>query len=184
MPASCPHAHTQQAARQQLALTLNVAARMHACMHPTQMMQNLLLQVGDMVKFRNVSLPKVRAPGSVPCHTAHHTTPRGPSCLTSWIHPHPCTQAPTMRACAHCMAPQGKYVKLQPVTSDFLDISNPKAVLERTLRSYTCLTVRAGSLRQEQTRQLLPSEALPRSLLDERAPAEIRECLVARNQGC
>lgn len=29
----------------------------------------------------------------------------------------------------------------QPVTSDFLDISNPKAVLERTLRSYTCLTV-------------------------------------------
>lgn len=37
---------------------------------------------------------------------------------------------------------QGKYVKLQPFTSDFLDISNPKAVLERTLRTYTCLTVR------------------------------------------
>ena len=60
---------------------------------PVQMMQNLLLQVGDTVKFRNVSLPK------------------------------------------------GTYVKLQPVTSDFLDISNPKAVLERTLRTYTCLTV-------------------------------------------
>jgi ubiquitin fusion degradation protein 1 len=52
-----------------------------------QMMQNLLLQVGDMVKFTNVSLPK------------------------------------------------GQYV-----TSDFLDITNPKAVLERALRSYTCLT--------------------------------------------
>jgi ubiquitin fusion degradation protein 1 len=37
--------------------------------------------------------------------------------------------------------PKGSYVKLQPVTSDFLDISNPKAVLERTLRSYSCLTV-------------------------------------------
>ncbi len=37
--------------------------------------------------------------------------------------------------------PKGTYVKLQPVTSDFLDISNPKAVLERTLRSYSCLTV-------------------------------------------
>ncbi|MEW5311103.1 MAG: hypothetical protein WDW38_002845 [Sanguina aurantia] len=60
---------------------------------PHWMMQNLLLQVGDRVKFKNVSLPK------------------------------------------------GSYVKLQPVTSDFLDISNPKAVLERTLRSYTCLTV-------------------------------------------
>lgn len=37
--------------------------------------------------------------------------------------------------------PKGKYVKLQPVTSDFLDISNPKAVLERSLRGYSCLTV-------------------------------------------
>lgn len=37
--------------------------------------------------------------------------------------------------------PKGTFVKLQPVTSDFLDISNPKAVLERTLRSYSCLTV-------------------------------------------
>ncbi|KXZ51901.1 hypothetical protein GPECTOR_11g334 [Gonium pectorale] len=37
--------------------------------------------------------------------------------------------------------PKGTYVKLQPVTSDFLDITNPKAVLERTLRSYSCLTV-------------------------------------------
>ncbi len=37
-------------------------------------------------------------------------------------------------------------MKLQPVTSDFLDISNPKAVLERTLRSYTCLTVRGEAV--------------------------------------
>lgn len=57
------------------------------------MMQNLVLQVGDMVIIRSVSLPK------------------------------------------------GRYVKLQPCTSDFLDITNPKAVLERTLRSYSCLTV-------------------------------------------
>jgi len=37
--------------------------------------------------------------------------------------------------------PKGTYVKLQPQTKDFLDISNPKAVLETTLRQYTCLTV-------------------------------------------
>lgn len=37
--------------------------------------------------------------------------------------------------------PKGNFVKLQPVTSDFLDIHNPKAVLERALRSYSCLTV-------------------------------------------
>uniref|UniRef100_A0A0E0M2V4 NAD-dependent epimerase/dehydratase domain-containing protein n=1 Tax=Oryza punctata TaxID=4537 RepID=A0A0E0M2V4_ORYPU len=36
--------------------------------------------------------------------------------------------------------PKGGYVKLQPHTGDFLDTANPKAVLEKTLRSFTCLT--------------------------------------------
>jgi ubiquitin fusion degradation protein 1 len=36
--------------------------------------------------------------------------------------------------------PKGSYVKLRPHTADFMNISNPKAVLETTLRSYTCLT--------------------------------------------
>lgn len=35
---------------------------------------------------------------------------------------------------------KGTYVKLQPHTKDFLDISNPKAILETSLRSYSCLT--------------------------------------------
>ncbi|XP_050377573.1 uncharacterized protein LOC126794832 [Argentina anserina] len=37
--------------------------------------------------------------------------------------------------------PKGKFVKLQPHTKDFLDITNPKAVLEKTLRNFTCFTV-------------------------------------------
>jgi ubiquitin fusion degradation protein 1 len=36
--------------------------------------------------------------------------------------------------------PKGTYVKFQPQSSDFLDITNPKAVLEATLRGFTCLT--------------------------------------------
>ncbi|KAK3206314.1 hypothetical protein Dsin_020360 [Dipteronia sinensis] len=59
---------------------------------PYWMMQNMLLQEGDVVKVKNASLAK------------------------------------------------GSYVKLQPHTTDFLDISNPKAILETTLRSYSCLT--------------------------------------------
>mmetsp|Transcript_28177 Transcript_28177/g.57168 ORF Transcript_28177/g.57168 Transcript_28177/m.57168 type:complete len:200 (-) Transcript_28177:1386-1985(-) len=35
---------------------------------------------------------------------------------------------------------KGSYVKLQPQTEDFLQISNPKAVLESKLRNFTCLT--------------------------------------------
>ncbi|GAV73364.1 UFD1 domain-containing protein [Cephalotus follicularis] len=59
---------------------------------PYWMMENLLLQEGDIVRVKNATLPK------------------------------------------------GTYVKLQPHTKDFLDISNPKAILETTLRNYSCLT--------------------------------------------
>ncbi|XP_031254973.1 ubiquitin fusion degradation protein 1 homolog [Pistacia vera] len=59
---------------------------------PYWMMENMLLQEGDIVKVKNTSLVK------------------------------------------------GSYVRLQPHTKDFLDISNPKAILETSLRSYSCLT--------------------------------------------
>lgn len=36
--------------------------------------------------------------------------------------------------------PVGTFAKFQPVSSDFLDISNPKAVLENCLRTFACLT--------------------------------------------
>lgn len=36
--------------------------------------------------------------------------------------------------------PKGSFIKIQPHTSDFLEISDPKAVLETSLRSFTCLT--------------------------------------------
>ncbi|KAA8549290.1 hypothetical protein F0562_000974 [Nyssa sinensis] len=59
---------------------------------PYWMMENMLLQEGDIVHVKNASLSK------------------------------------------------GTFVKLQPHTKDFLDLSNPKAILETTLRSYSCLT--------------------------------------------
>ncbi|EFN53275.1 hypothetical protein CHLNCDRAFT_136896 [Chlorella variabilis] len=60
---------------------------------PYWMMQNLLLQEGDVVQLRSATLPK------------------------------------------------GTFVKLQPHSADFLDITNPRAVLETTLRNFSCLTV-------------------------------------------
>ncbi|XP_027109342.2 uncharacterized protein [Coffea arabica] len=59
---------------------------------PYWMMENMLLQEGDIVHIKNASLSK------------------------------------------------GTYVKLQPHTTDFLGVSNPKAILETTLRNYSCLT--------------------------------------------
>ncbi|KAG7670190.1 hypothetical protein Ndes2526A_g06523 [Nannochloris sp. 'desiccata'] len=60
---------------------------------PYWMMQNLLLQEGDVITLRSATLPK------------------------------------------------GTFVKLQPHSKDFLDISNPRAVLETTLRNFSCLSV-------------------------------------------
>eukprot|EP00742_Colponemidia_sp_Colp-10_P001220 GILJ01001313.1.p1 GENE.GILJ01001313.1~~GILJ01001313.1.p1 ORF type:complete len:272 (+),score=25.92 GILJ01001313.1:49-864(+) len=36
--------------------------------------------------------------------------------------------------------PKGQYVKIQPHTTDFLDIANPKAVLEHSMRNFAALT--------------------------------------------
>lgn len=36
--------------------------------------------------------------------------------------------------------PVGTFSKFQPLSTDFLDITNPKAVLENCLRSFACLT--------------------------------------------
>ncbi|MEN2497981.1 MAG: Ubiquitin recognition factor in ER-associated degradation protein 1 [Marteilia pararefringens] len=43
-------------------------------------------------------------------------------------------------------SPHGKIVKLQPLTSDFLDISDPKTFLERCFQNFACLT--SGSIVQ------------------------------------
>ncbi|RHN60991.1 putative ubiquitin fusion degradation protein UFD1 [Medicago truncatula] len=59
---------------------------------PNWMMEDMLLQEGDLVSLKSTSLEK------------------------------------------------GKFVKFQPHSKDFLDISNPKAMLETSLRSYSCLT--------------------------------------------
>lgn len=37
--------------------------------------------------------------------------------------------------------PLGKFVKIQPQTADFLDVSNPRAILEREFSKFSCLTV-------------------------------------------
>merc|ERR1719230_449517 len=40
----------------------------------------------------------------------------------------------------NCHIPVATFAKFQPQSPDFLDITNPKAVLENTLRSWSCLT--------------------------------------------
>ena len=39
-----------------------------------------------------------------------------------------------------CLLPPATFVRFQPQSKTFLDISNPKAVLEKVLRNFSCLT--------------------------------------------
>lgn len=59
------------------------------------------------------------------------------------------------------------YAKFQPITNEFLDLSNPKSLLERTLRSFACLTLgdvitihHIGSQFQLRVLELKPDEAV------------------------
>ncbi|KAH8741832.1 ubiquitin fusion degradation protein (UFD1) [Cryptosporidium ryanae] len=72
---------------------LEFVAEEGTCYMPYWMMQNLMLQEGDIISVMNTSLNK------------------------------------------------GTYVKFMPLTVDFLDITNPKAVLETSLRNFATLTV-------------------------------------------
>jgi ubiquitin fusion degradation protein 1 len=71
---------------------LEFTAEEGSCYIPFWMMQNLLVQEGELLTVTNVSLPKA------------------------------------------------SFVKLQPQHVDFLEISNPRAVLEHALRSFSCVT--------------------------------------------
>jgi ubiquitin fusion degradation protein 1 len=62
------------------------------CYIPFWMMQNLLIEEGELITVTNVSLPKAT------------------------------------------------FVKLQPQSVDFLEITNPRAVLEHALRNFSCVT--------------------------------------------
>eukprot|EP00246_Nothoceros_aenigmaticus_P007695 TRINITY_DN2168_c0_g1_i1.p1 TRINITY_DN2168_c0_g1~~TRINITY_DN2168_c0_g1_i1.p1 ORF type:complete len:332 (+),score=72.56 TRINITY_DN2168_c0_g1_i1:67-1062(+) len=85
--------HNPQALRTSHCGVLEFVAEEGMIYMPYWMMQNMLLQEGEIVRVKSATLPK------------------------------------------------GTFVKLQPHTQDFLDISNPKAVLETALRNFSCLTV-------------------------------------------
>lgn len=71
---------------------LEFTAEEGSCYIPFWMMQNLLIEEGELLTVTNVSLPKAT------------------------------------------------FVKLQPQHVDFLEISNPRAVLEHALRNFSCVT--------------------------------------------
>lgn len=75
------------------------------------------------------------------CGVLEFIADEGSVYLPYWMMQHLGLQEGDILTLTNASLPKGTYVKLQPHSTDFLDISNPRAVLETTLRGFSCLTV-------------------------------------------
>lgn len=89
-----------------------------------------------LFRVTNVELQRVSH-----CGVMEFVADEGVVYLPFWMMENLCLQEGQMVEFENVSLSKGTFVKLRPHTSDFLDISNPKAVLEHTLRNFTCLTV-------------------------------------------
>lgn len=97
------------------------------------------LQIDYPMMFRldNTNNTNVR---STHCGVMEFSAPEGHCYLPYWMMQNLLLGEGEILQVTNVTLKKAKYVKFRPRTKDFLDISNPKAVLEKSLRTYTALT--------------------------------------------
>lgn len=71
------------------------------------------------------------------CGVLEFTSEEGFVYMPQWMMDNLKLQGGNIVLLTNACLPKGTYVKLQPHTTDFINLSNPKVVLERTLKKYT-----------------------------------------------
>ncbi len=99
----------------------------------------------DHLARLNVNYPmlfelEARSGRKTHCGVQEFIAEEGHANLPYWLMQNLATTEGEMLTIRNANLQKGTYVKLQPQSSAFLDIANPKAVLEATLRNFTCLT--------------------------------------------
>lgn len=79
--------------------------------------------------------------GRTHCSVLEFTAPEGTCYLPYWMMSNLTLTEGKMIRIRNVSLPKATFVKFQPQHVDFLDISNPRAVLEYKLRSFSCVTV-------------------------------------------
>ncbi|KAM6555110.1 hypothetical protein CsatB_015872 [Cannabis sativa] len=74
------------------------------------------------------------------CGVLEFTSEEGIICMPCWMMENMKLKEGDLVCLKNVSLRRAKYIKLQPHNTDFLDISNPKAILETTLRNFTCLS--------------------------------------------
>ncbi|KAI9091379.1 hypothetical protein K1719_028190 [Acacia pycnantha] len=101
----------------------------------------------NFLAFLNIDYPmmfEIRndAAGRVShCGVLEFTAEEGMVYMPNWMMGHMLLQEGENVEIKNVRLPKGTFIKLQPHTKDFLDVSNPKAILETTLRNCSCLTI-------------------------------------------
>lgn len=100
----------------------------------------------DTLTRLNIQYPmtfEITAPngGKTHCSVLEFTAPEGTAYLPYWMMSNlTLTEGRRIRI-RNVSLPKATFVKFQPQSVDFLEISNPRAVLEYKLRSFSCVTV-------------------------------------------
>ncbi|CAF1277273.1 unnamed protein product [Adineta ricciae] len=104
---------------------------------PQAALEQLVEQSGVMLfKLKNKKLERIIHCGVLEFHQNGNDT----CYLPNWMMRHLILQEGDEVNVESVNLPTAKFARFQPQSQDFLDISNPKAVLEKTLRNFNCLT--------------------------------------------
>uniref|UniRef100_A0A7S3K3U4 Ubiquitin fusion degradation protein n=1 Tax=Aureoumbra lagunensis TaxID=44058 RepID=A0A7S3K3U4_9STRA len=79
--------------------------------------------------------------GRTHCGVMEFTAPEGQCIMPFWIMQNLLCEEGALISVKNVSLPKASFVKFKPQSVDFLDISNPRAVLERQLRTFSCVTV-------------------------------------------
>jgi ubiquitin fusion degradation protein 1 len=75
------------------------------------------------------------------CGVLEFTAEEGCCYIPYWMMQNLLIEEGTLITVKNVSLPKATFVKLQPQSVDFLEISNPRAVLEHALRNFSCVTI-------------------------------------------
>jgi len=75
------------------------------------------------------------------CGVLEFTAPEGNCYVPFWMMQNLLLEEGGLLSVKNVSLPKASFVKFKPQSADFLDISNPRAVLEKQLRTFSCVTV-------------------------------------------
>lgn len=105
---------------------------------PSSALQRLTMMHVQYPMMFKISNP--RAKRTSHCGVMEFSADEGKVYLPQWMMQNLIIEEGSMIMIRNVQLPKGRFVKFRPHSKDFLDISNPRAVLEKQLRLHSCVT--------------------------------------------